>query len=57
MDAQTDAHIVRINIRYIIHNLRVELLLQCGAYKGHRTSLRAHQNRPWTVVKCLNSLN
>jgi len=25
-DAQTDAHIVRIDIRYVIHNLRVELM-------------------------------
>jgi len=25
-DAQTDAHIVRIDIKYVIHNLRVELM-------------------------------
>ena len=25
-DAQTDAHFVRIDIRYVTHNLRVELM-------------------------------
>ena len=28
-DAQTDAHIVRIDFRCVIHNLRVELMYQC----------------------------
>ena len=26
IDAPTDAHFVRIDIRYVIHNLRVELM-------------------------------